>query len=108
MTAHAKAAPAGPDSGSRGVQLPGEHTQNTQPDAHSQDGLVGDLQKNRREVLRIQLRTYKGVDLPDVRVHFPDDTGELRPTGKGVSIKPGLIPELIALLQTAENEAHRR
>jgi hypothetical protein len=69
------------------------------------DVLIADIEKNRREVIRIQLRTFKGRRHIDARVHFLGDDGTYLPTGKGISIRPDLLPDVIGALQKAEEAA---
>jgi len=67
-----------------------------------------DIQKNSREVLRVQREDYQGHDMLNLRVWYDDGTGELRPTKKGVAFKATLIPELINALgavSAADREA---
>lgn len=52
---------------------------------------------------------FNGHDLVDVRVHMLSvDAPTGRPTRKGVALKVGLLPELIAALSTALAEARQR
>ena len=56
-------------------------------------------------VARVELA---GRPLCDVRILADcDGTGERRSTRKGICMKVGLIPDLIAALQAAEREAAR-
>lgn len=57
-----------------------------------------DISKNRREILRIQREEYQGHDLVKVRIWVSDDSGELRPTRKGLAIQASLTPSLIEAL----------
>jgi hypothetical protein len=66
---------------------------------------VADVQKNSRELIRVQLRTFKGRRHIDARVHFLGDHETYLPTGKGLSIRPDLLPDVIAGLQQAEQLA---
>ena len=68
--------------------------------------LICDIPKNAREVVRIALTEFKGFPLVDVRVFFKSATGgEPKPTRKGVCVRLGLLPDLIAALTAAEQEA---
>ena len=61
--------------------------------------LIGEISKNRRDTVRVTLRTFKGYDLIDVRVWYEDTkTGELKPSPKGISLKLELLPELLEVL----------
>jgi len=66
-------------------------------------GLIAEIEKNAVEVIRVSWSEYKGHHFLDVRVYYEDgETGEWKPTKKGIAIAPDLLPELIAALQTAE------
>lgn len=61
--------------------------------------IVAEIPKNSRECYRVVRRVYKGYPLVDIRVWFDDaTTGELRPSGKGVTIKLEVLPEIVAAL----------
>ena len=66
--------------------------------------LIGVIPKNRREQVQIRLREYKGHAFIDIRLHYDDD-GAIKSTGKGCTVAPGKLAELIAALQRAEAEA---
>ena len=57
--------------------------------------IYGDVQKNEKEVIRVQDGEYKGVKYVDVRVHYKDGNGELQPTKKGVALSHKYIPTLM-------------
>lgn len=62
--------------------------------------LIGEIAKNRRDTVRVTLRTFKGYKLLDIRVWYEDrHSGELKPGPKGISLKAELLPELIELLR---------
>jgi hypothetical protein len=65
------------------------------------------LHKNAREIIHISLGEFKGISLCDVRV-FAVTEGEPVATKKGISVRPHLLPELIAALQEVEAEARKR
>jgi hypothetical protein len=69
--------------------------------------VVATITKNRRETLRVALDSYQGHDLLDVRVCVPlaAHAQTLTPTKAGVSVRLGLLPELIAALRQAEEKA---
>jgi hypothetical protein len=66
------------------------------------------LQKNSREHVRIALDEYKGAVRVDARLYFDGGSGELRPTSKGITIRPEFLPRVIAALQEAERELRAR
>ena len=69
------------------------------------DRLTGTLRKNAREEIAVALRTYKGHRFCDVRLMASKPDGGMTPTGKGVTLKPKDLPELIELLQRAHEAA---
>ena len=68
--------------------------------------LIETIRKNAREEIRIALTAYQGHDLCDVRVFAEPYAGdEWVATKKGISLSVAKLPELIAALQRAEDEA---
>lgn len=67
------------------------------------DDLIASVPRN-RGAIQVRWREFKGHDLCDVRQWYLDpETGELKPSPKGVSLRPEEIREVAAaLLQTAE------
>jgi hypothetical protein len=70
--------------------------------------VVARLPKNKRESVVVALGEFMGTQLVHVRQHYKDETGEDRPTAKGICINIDKLPELRAALQAAEVEAGRR
>ena len=68
---------------------------------------IGRFQKNSREMVRVELRTFKGVQLADLRVMAVANTVEL-PTKSGFSIRIEQLPELADLVAKALAEARAR
>lgn len=57
--------------------------------------LIAKFPKNSTEEVRLQIVSYKGYDLIDLRVWLPGkDNGEGIPTRKGLSLNIELLPEL--------------
>jgi len=71
---------------------------------------IGTITKNKREKIRAVIQEYKGNELIDLRVWVnggnPEDP-EPVPTKKGLTVKTGLIRELIELLKKAERQIIR-
>lgn len=44
------------------------------------------IPKNRREIIRVRKRELHGRHFLDLRVFFPGPDGELRPSGKGLTV----------------------
>ena len=58
--------------------------------------------KNRRkDVIVVSLSTYEGKNIVDVRQHYHNEQGQMRPTGKGVAMVVVRLPELVAAVTKA-------
>jgi len=65
--------------------------------------------KNATEEVRASLTEYKGHKLIDLRIYYePEDSGERRPTKKGITIDVGLYPELKKAMIKIERELLKR
>jgi hypothetical protein len=62
---------------------------------------IGELQKNTRERIRISIDEFHGYSLINCRVYFRTDSGEWRPTRKGIALSKQNINEVIELLKEA-------
>lgn len=67
--------------------------------------LVATIEKNARERVQIELTDYKGHDLIGVRVYADKGGDEWVATPKGLSLRVGMLPELVKALATAEQTA---
>ncbi|KZY30748.1 hypothetical protein A3731_24650 [Roseovarius sp. HI0049] len=45
-----------------------------------------EIAKNQRETVRVRQRDFRGQRLLDVRTFYPGPDGEMRPSGKGISV----------------------
>lgn len=68
----------------------------------SKIGIIKDIDKGRGEVVRVEISEYKGATLFNVRIWYTDPSGEYKPTQKGISISPDLVPMLREALEEAE------
>jgi hypothetical protein len=66
--------------------------------------MIGDLERNATEVVRVSAEEFKGRKYIDIRIHFKDSEGEWKPTKKGVTVQPDRIDELIGLLKKAQEQ----
>ena len=65
--------------------------------------IIADVQRSETEVIRISTREYKGVSYVDLRVFFKDkQSGEYRPTKKGLTVKKDQIHEVAKAVCLAE------
>jgi|GEM_PF-3473554 len=77
---------------------------NTQPaaDEPEQNGtLIGEIQKNSRERLRVTVGQYKGHEYVGIRIWFVGPDGQYRSSRAGVTLKPSLMPQLMQALGVA-------
>ena len=58
--------------------------------------LITQIKKNSSEVYRIYEKEYEGYKFIDVRIYYMDkNSGEYKPTKKGISIMPNNVEEVI-------------
>ena len=69
--------------------------------------IIGEIERNDTERLRIEASNYKGSDFISVRIYYLADNGEWRPTKKGITVKPDKIDELIAFLTEGKNKIEK-
>ncbi len=67
--------------------------------------LIGVVEKNRAQDIRVRLVEIDGGTFVDIRVFTAVGSDERALTKKGVTLKPAFLPQLIEKLQTAEREA---
>ncbi len=60
--------------------------------------LVGEIQKNTRERIRVTIEEFKGHKFIDLRVYYPDSEGTWRPTPKGIVLTQSIIDGVMELL----------
>ena len=56
------------------------------------------LKKNNRETIIIAESNFNGTNLVDIRAHYKDGNGALKPTRKGISIRSEQLEEFVAAL----------
>lgn len=66
--------------------------------------IIKDIEKNMNNRIRISITEFKGNNYIDVRVYYEDDSGEYKPTKKGVAFRPDLISQVIDGLLQAQKE----
>jgi hypothetical protein len=71
--------------------------------AEPQDYVLIELPRGESDVLRITRRSYEGKPYTDIRIFFNKD-GEWLPTKKGLSIRDGELPQVLAALQRVANK----
>jgi hypothetical protein len=68
---------------------------------------LGEIQKNSTERIRVSRRSYEGHEFIDIRIFFEDDTGEWKPTKKGITIAPDKVKKLVDILQSMGADGSR-
>ena len=67
--------------------------------------IIKDIDKGNGEILRIEITEFKGSKYLNIRTWYTDkESGEYKPTQKGVAIKPELYSELKQGIIDAETE----
>jgi len=58
-------------------------------------GIIKDIDKGGGEIIRVEITEYKGKHYLNLRVWYTDkESGEYKPTQKGIALKPELYGEL--------------
>ena len=74
-------------------------------DASEMTIVIGAIEKNKREQIRISVRSFRELRMIDIRI-FTNKTGyEYVGTTQGVTIKPQRLREVIEALERAETLA---
>jgi hypothetical protein len=61
--------------------------------------LVHSFDRSPTEQVQASLSTYRGKTYVDLRIFFKARDGEYRPTKKGITISPDLLPQLEEAVQ---------
>lgn len=70
--------------------------------------IIGRIEKNCREEIRVSLDSWKGFNLVALRVFYRDDAGAMKPSKAGLVFRVEKLPQVLAALQEAQAEARRR
>ena len=63
--------------------------------------IIGEIEKNKKEKIRISIEEFHGHTLINCRVYYMTDNGDWRPTKKGIALGRNNIDEVIELLKDA-------
>jgi hypothetical protein len=63
--------------------------------------MIGTIEKNAKDTIVVQIRPFKEKYYLDIRNHYRDLEGELKPTQKGISLEVGRFAELKDLIDKA-------
>ena len=69
------------------------------------DKVLATIPKGKNDEIRVGLQSFKGTEMFFARVFYQGDDDEFRPGKNGLTLRVELLPELIAALQEAEQEA---
>jgi hypothetical protein len=70
--------------------------------------LIAAVPKNSHEEFRISCEEFHGHNLISIKVSFAAEDGSWHPSkGNGISIRPAVLPEILAALAKAQGEAER-
>ena len=62
-----------------------------------------DVPKGKGEIIRVEISEFKGQNYFNIRIWYTDkDSGEYKPTSRGVTLRPGLYSELKSAILEAE------
>jgi len=56
------------------------------------------IDKSETERIRVGINEYKDRKYVDIRIYYEDDTGDWRPTKKGITLPPDRVSELAEAL----------
>ncbi len=62
---------------------------------------IMDIARSDSERLRVTVSQYRGRTFIDLRVWYSAEGGEYKPSGKGVTIRPNQVPEILQGLRLA-------
>jgi len=66
--------------------------------------IIKDIDKGGGEIIRVEISEFKGQTYLNLRVWYTDkETGEYKPTQKGIAVKPELYPMLKDAVLAAES-----
>ena len=62
--------------------------------------IIGEIKKNTNEKIIVSRHVFKNKTILDIRVYYESDTGEWKPTKKGIAFTVDKLPPLLAILNT--------
>ena len=58
------------------------------------------LKKNSRESIVIAKNIFNNIPLVDIRIHYKDENGDLKPTRKGISVREDILDDVVSTLSS--------
>jgi hypothetical protein len=63
--------------------------------------LIAEIEKNTKEKIRVSIADYKGHRFIDCRVYWKDESGDWKPSRKGIALNDETVDEVVNALQKA-------
>lgn len=70
-----------------------------------QESVVAEIEKNRRETVRVSLSQYRGRAVFSVRTWYLDEQGAMRPSPKGITLQVSHLAAVVEGLSKALDQA---
>ena len=58
------------------------------------------IKKNSRESIVISKNVFNNIPLVDIRNHYKDENGDLKPTRKGISVREDSLDDFVSTLSS--------
>ena len=58
------------------------------------------IKKNFRESIVISKNVFNNIPLVDIRIHYKDENGDLKPTRKGISVREDILDDFVSTLSS--------
>ena len=66
------------------------------------------IKKNSRESIVISKNIFNNIPLVDIRIHYTDENGDLKPTRKGISVREDSLDALGSTLSSFAQDIQLR
>ena len=66
------------------------------------------IKKNSRESIVISKNVFNNIPLIDIRIHYKDENGDLKPTRKGISVREENLDTLVSTLSSFAQDIQMR
>ena len=66
------------------------------------------IKKNSRESIVISENIFNNIPLVDIRIHYKDENGDLKPTRKGISVREDSLDDLVSTLSSFAQDIQLR
>ena len=58
------------------------------------------IKKNSRESIVVSKNVFNNIPLVDMRIHYKDENGDLKPTRKGISVREDSLDDFVSTLSS--------